>query len=304
MVHSYAFLTVLTYCFSLGFSGFWSSALHTENWHSVVAYTAKVTSAANRSSGDRLSAARPVIEAEHLGKTYRVGKVMVSALADVSFTVEAGEFVAIVGPSGSGKSTLFYILGGLTQASSGHVRVDGVDFAALTDRERTRLRKQKIGFVFQKFNLLPTLSAQGNIEIAHEIAMPGEALDRKRLGELAEMLGIAGRLEHRPSELSGGEQQRVAILRALVTKPAIILADEPTGQSRHEELGCRAGDAAALEQGLWADGADDYAQSGGCRVRRPDAADAGWARWCMRLWWSRRGFRQVLDRLTRGCAHG
>ncbi len=229
MVHSYAFLTVLTYCFSLGFSGFWSSALHTENWHSVVAYTAKVTSAANRSSGDRLSAARPVIEAEHLGKTYRVGKVMVSALADVSFTVEAGEFVAIVGPSGSGKSTLFYILGGLTQASSGHVRVDGVDFAALTDRERTRLRKQKIGFVFQKFNLLPTLSAQGNIEIAHEIAMPGEALDRKRLGELAEMLGIAGRLEHRPSELSGGEQQRVAILRALVTKPAIILADEPTG---------------------------------------------------------------------------
>jgi putative ABC transport system ATP-binding protein len=134
-----------------------------------------------------------------------------------------------VGPSGSGKSTLFYILGGLTRATSGHVRIDGVDFAALTDAERTKMRKTKIGFVFQKFNLLPTLTALGNIEIAHEIAGGTEPLDRRRLDELTEMLGVAGRLQHRPSELSGGEQQRVAILRALVTKPAIILADEPTG---------------------------------------------------------------------------
>ncbi len=172
---------------------------------------------------------RPIIEAEHLGKTYRAGKLQVPALIDVSFAVEPGEFVAIVGPSGSGKSTLFYILGGLTGASSGQVRIDGVDFAALSDAERTRMRKSKIGFVFQKFNLLPTLTALGNIEIAHEIAASGAPLDRRRLGELTEMLGVAGRLEHRPSELSGGEQQRVAILRALVTKPAIILADEPTG---------------------------------------------------------------------------
>ncbi len=172
---------------------------------------------------------RPIIEAEHLGKTYKVGKLQVPALVDVSFAVETGEFVSIIGPSGSGKSTLFYILGGLTQATSGHVRIDGVDFAALSDAERTRMRKTKIGFVFQKFNLLPTLSALGNIEIAHEIASPGETLDRKRLAELTEMLGVGGRLGHRPSELSGGEQQRVAILRALVTKPAIILADEPTG---------------------------------------------------------------------------
>ncbi|RRA50069.1 ABC transporter ATP-binding protein [Acidipila sp. EB88] len=170
-----------------------------------------------------------IIEAAHLGKTYRIGKLEVPALQDVSFTVAAGEFVSIIGPSGSGKSTLFYILGGLTSATSGQVRIDGVDFAALSDSERTRMRKSKIGFVFQKFNLLPTLSALGNIEIAYDIAAPGAPLDRKRLQELAEMLGIAGRLKHRPSELSGGEQQRVAILRALVTKPAIILADEPTG---------------------------------------------------------------------------
>ena len=171
----------------------------------------------------------PIIEADRLGKTYKVGKLHVPALTAVSFTVQPGEFVAIVGPSGSGKSTLFYILGGLTQATSGHVRIDGVDFASLSDSERTVMRKTKIGFVFQKFNLLPTLTALGNIEIAQEIAGSGHSLDRKRLNELTEMLGIAGRLEHRPSELSGGEQQRVAILRALVTKPAIILADEPTG---------------------------------------------------------------------------
>ena len=173
--------------------------------------------------------ARAIIEADHLGKSYRIGKLQVPALVDVSFAVNPGEFVAIVGPSGSGKSTLFYILGGLTRATSGHVRIDGVDFATLNDAERTRMRKTKIGFVFQKFNLLPTLSARGNIEIAHDIAGRGERLDRERLRTLTEMLGIAGRLDHRPSELSGGEQQRVAILRALVTKPAIILADEPTG---------------------------------------------------------------------------
>ncbi len=170
-----------------------------------------------------------MIQAEHLGKTYRVGKLQVPALINVSFSVAPGEFVAIVGPSGSGKSTLFYILGGLTQATSGHVRIDGIDFAALGDTERTQLRKTKIGFVFQKFNLLPTLSARANIEIAQEIAGGSDKLDRKRLNELTEMLGITGRLGHRPSELSGGEQQRVAILRALVTKPSIILADEPTG---------------------------------------------------------------------------
>jgi putative ABC transport system ATP-binding protein len=175
----------------------------------------------------------PIIRASHLGKTYKTGKVLVPALKDATFSVEPGEFVSIVGPSGSGKSTLFYILGGLTRATTGSIFIDGVDFAALNDRQRTEMRKSKIGFIFQKFNLLPTLSARGNIEIAYEISgrnkVDKQPVDHKYLNDLAERLGIGGRLDHRPSELSGGEQQRVAIARALVTKPAIVLADEPTG---------------------------------------------------------------------------
>ena len=172
---------------------------------------------------------QPIIRAEHLGKTYRSGKLEVPALRGVSFTVEPGEFVSIVGPSGSGKSTLFYLLGGLTRATSGKIEIDGVDFASLTDAERTQMRRARIGFVFQKFNLLPTLSARSNIEIAHEISGQSGPVDQQYLAHLTEMLGIAGRLDHRPSELSGGEQQRVAIARALITRPAIVLADEPTG---------------------------------------------------------------------------
>jgi putative ABC transport system ATP-binding protein len=172
---------------------------------------------------------QPIIRAEQLSKIYRSGKIEVPALINVSFSVEPGEFVSIVGPSGSGKSTLFYLLGGLTRATTGKVIIDGVDFAALDDGERTKMRKSKIGFIFQKFNLLPTLSARSNIEIAYDISGRKEPLDEKQLAYLADMLGIADRLDHRPSELSGGQQQRVAIARALVTKPAIILADEPTG---------------------------------------------------------------------------
>ncbi len=168
------------------------------------------------------------IEAKELRKTYRIGKVEVQALRGVSFGVEKGEFVTVVGPSGSGKSTLFYLLGGLTRADSGSVTIDGVDFASLSDGERTRLRKSKIGFVFQKFNLLPTLSARGNIEIAADIAGRG-APDPVFLRQITELLGIASRLDHRPNELSDGEQQRVALARALINRPAIVLADEPTG---------------------------------------------------------------------------
>lgn len=170
-----------------------------------------------------------IIAAEDLTKTYGTGKVQVTALRGISLAVETGEFVSIVGPSGSGKSTLFYLLGGLTRATSGRVLIDGVDFASLTDGQRTRVRKQKIGFVFQKFNLLPTLTARQNIELAHEISGREEPLDIKFLDQLTDLLGIRGRLDHRPSELSGGEQQRIAIARALVTRPAIVLADEPTG---------------------------------------------------------------------------
>jgi putative ABC transport system ATP-binding protein len=172
---------------------------------------------------------QPIITAENLSKVYRTGKIEVPALRNASFTVDAGEFVSIVGPSGSGKSTLFYILGGLTRPTSGHVMIDGSDFSALNDAERTRMRKTKIGFVFQRFNLLPTLTARQNIEIAYEISGRKEPLDHSYLEHLTELLGISGRLEHRPSELSGGEQQRVAMARSLITHPAIILADEPTG---------------------------------------------------------------------------
>ena len=172
---------------------------------------------------------QPVIVAENLGKVYRTGKVEVHALRSVSFSVTAGEFVSIVGPSGSGKSTLFYSLCGLTRPTTGRLLIDGVDFATLSDAERTRLRKHKIGFVFQKFNLLPTLSAMDNIVLAHEIASGTKKLDTTYFEHLTELLGIRGRLHHRPSELSGGEQQRVAIARALIGRPAIVLADEPTG---------------------------------------------------------------------------
>jgi putative ABC transport system ATP-binding protein len=176
-----------------------------------------------------MSSTESIIEARHLGKTYRSGKLTVPALRDVSFAVAKGEFVSIVGPSGSGKSTLFYVLGGLTSATSGSLRIRGAEFSALSDAERTKLRRSHIGFVFQRFNLLPTISAEENIRLAHEIAGTGTPFDEALLKHLGDLLGIGGRLQHRPNELSGGEQQRVAIARALITRPSIVLADEPTG---------------------------------------------------------------------------
>jgi putative ABC transport system ATP-binding protein len=170
-----------------------------------------------------------IIQAENLSKIYRIGKVEVPALRGVSLEVQEGEFLSIVGPSGSGKSTLFYILGGLTGPTTGRVLIDNVDFSRLSDAERTRLRKRKIGFVFQRFNLLPTLDAQGNIDIAFDIAGVDGRRDQEHFQRITNMLGIAGRMKHRPSELSGGEQQRVALARALINRPAIVLADEPTG---------------------------------------------------------------------------
>src|SRR5215510_15888283 len=180
----------------------------------------------------------PFIEAANLRKTYRVGKVEVPALRGVSFNVERGKFVSVVGPSGSGKSTLFYLLGGLTRADSGRIVIDGDDFARMSDAERTAMRKRKIGFVFQKFNLLPTLDALSNILIAQDIAGRNGKNDPAYLHKITEMLGITKRLHHRPAELSGGEQQRVALARALVNKPAIVLADEPTGNldSKNSEI--------------------------------------------------------------------
>ncbi len=176
-----------------------------------------------------MSALLPIIEASHLGKTYRSGKLDVPALRDVSFAAAPGEFLSIVGPSGSGKSTLFYVLGGLTAPTSGTLTIQGQDVSRLSDAARTGLRRAQIGFVFQRFNLLPTISAYDNIELAHTITGSRQPFDGKLLAHLAGLLNINGRLHHRPNELSGGEQQRVAIARALITRPAIVLADEPTG---------------------------------------------------------------------------
>ena len=179
-----------------------------------------------------------IIEAVDLHKTYHIGKVDVPALRGVSFAVERGEFVSIVGPSGSGKSTLFYLIGGLTGADSGKVIIDGVNFTGLSDSARTRLRKSKIGFVFQKFNLLPTLDARSNIDVAIDIAGKNGSRDSAYFDKIVGLLGLTKRLDHRPSELSGGEQQRVALARALINRPAIVLADEPTGNldSKNSEI--------------------------------------------------------------------
>jgi len=169
-----------------------------------------------------------IIQISGLRKVYRTGEVDVEALRGVDLDVKRGEFLAIVGPSGSGKSTLFHILGGLTPPTAGKVLIDGIDVGKMTDAQRTHLRKTKIGFVFQRYNLLPTLSAADNIAIARHIA--GKGLNHDPWFEDAlKLLGISGRLHHKPRAMSGGEQQRVAIARGIVNHPAILLADEPTG---------------------------------------------------------------------------
>ncbi len=171
---------------------------------------------------------RSIISVHGLRKVYRVGKVDVEALRGVDLEVPEGEFLSVVGPSGSGKSTLFHIIGGLTPPTAGTVQVAGQDLAKLTDSGRTKLRKTSVGFVFQKFNLLPNLTAADNIEVSRFISGNSNGNDAQ-FQKTLEMLGIAQRLDHKPSELSGGEQQRVAIARAVVNRPAILLADEPTG---------------------------------------------------------------------------
>lgn len=168
-----------------------------------------------------------MIQVRGLKKTYRTGDVEVHALRGVDLTVKHGEFLAIVGPSGSGKSTLFNILGGLAPPTSGDVIIDGVNLRTMTDTQRTEMRQRKVGFVFQKYNLLPTLSGADNIALAQDIAHVKTR--PANFDQTLEMLGIQNRLQHKPRALSGGEQQRVAIARALVNQPALLLADEPTG---------------------------------------------------------------------------
>jgi putative ABC transport system ATP-binding protein len=178
-----------------------------------------------------------ILKAQDLSKSYRMGTTIVSALADVSFGVQAGEFVAVMGPSGSGKSTLLHLLGGLDQPSSGEVVLDGRRLSGLPDKQVTLLRRRRIGFVFQFFNLLPTLSAEENISLPLLIDRRSLRDYRERIDQLLKLVGLGERRDHKPDQLSGGEQQRVAIARALVTEPAIVLADEPTGN-----LDSRSGD--------------------------------------------------------------
>jgi putative ABC transport system ATP-binding protein len=169
-----------------------------------------------------------IIEIRGLTKTYEVGDVPVHALRGVDLEVQQGEFVAIVGASGSGKSTLFHVLGGLTPATSGQVKIKGRELAGMTNSERTELRKTAVGFVFQKYNLLPTLTAEDNIRIVQYIGGRPEGFSPE-FEEVLRLLGIADRMKHKPRALSGGQQQRVAIARGIVNSPAILLADEPTG---------------------------------------------------------------------------
>jgi putative ABC transport system ATP-binding protein len=175
-----------------------------------------------------MEGAEPILKAVDLRMVFRVGRVEVDALRGVDIQVQKGEFVAIVGPSGCGKSTLLHLLGGLAQPSGGKVIVDGVEISRVRDAERTRIRREKIGFVFQRFNLLPTLTVRGNLEMARQIL--GNGLPpRERIMELLNIVGLPHKINMKPLDLSAGEQQRVAIARALVNNPSILLADEPTG---------------------------------------------------------------------------
>jgi putative ABC transport system ATP-binding protein len=173
--------------------------------------------------------ATPVIHTDNITKTYRAGRVEVRALCGVSIEIQRGEYVALMGPSGSGKSTLMHLLGCLDTPTTGTYLLNGVDISTLDDIELARLRNREIGFVFQSFNLLPRLPARTNVQLPMIYAGVGTRERAARAGELLELVGLGDRVDHKSNELSGGEMQRVALARALANKPAIILADEPTG---------------------------------------------------------------------------
>ncbi len=171
-----------------------------------------------------------ILRTHKLSKTYMQGKIPVHALKNVDLEVKKGEFVSITGPSGSGKSTLLSIIGCIETPTSGNVWIDGIEITRAKQGELPRIRREKIGFIFQHFNLIPTLTALENVEIPMRFTRTPKKERQRRAKHLLEQIGMADRMHHRPSELSGGEQQRVSIARALANRPAIILADEPTGE--------------------------------------------------------------------------
>jgi putative ABC transport system ATP-binding protein len=170
-----------------------------------------------------------ILQTIDLRKSYKVGKIENPVLHGVSLSIEKGEFVAIMGPSGCGKSTLLHLLGGLLSPTGGSIIIDGEDLAKVSDAQRTDIRRRKIGFVFQRFNLFPTLTAEGNLKLAEKIHTGNGAANTDNRREVLRLLKLEDKMHHKPLELSGGEQQRVALARAVVNNPAIILADEPTG---------------------------------------------------------------------------
>ncbi|MDQ3062399.1 MAG: ABC transporter ATP-binding protein [Acidobacteriota bacterium] len=172
---------------------------------------------------------KPILQTENLSKIYKIGKVETHALRGVSIAVEPGEFVAIMGQSGCGKSTLLHLLGGLLSPTSGKIIIDGEDLSKISDAARTDIRRRKIGFVFQRFNLFPTLTADGNLRLAERIHAGNGGGSAQRRREVLNLLKLENKINNKPLELSGGEQQRVALARAVINNPAIILADEPTG---------------------------------------------------------------------------
>lgn len=215
-----------------------------------------------------------ILETRDLKKQYGTGETAVHALAGVNLSVENGEFVAVVGTSGSGKSTLLHMLGGLDRATSGKVYVDGKDIFALKDEELTIFRRRKIGFVFQSFNLVPVLSVYENIVLP--LQLDGKTVDNAFIGDIAEALGLKEKLNVLPNQLSGGQQQRVAIARALAAKPAILLADEPTGNldscTSQDVMGAAQND----QHQIFADHCDDHTQRGDRTACRPDHSYRGW----------------------------
>ena len=199
---------------------------------------------------EALAADRPLLAARALERDYRLGAETVHAVRGVSLTIQPGEYIAVVGPSGCGKSTLLHLLGAIDRPSAGTLEIRGRDIARLGDREATEFRLRNIGFVFQRFYLVPTLSARENIELPMAEAGTAKTERRERARELLAYVGLRGRESHRPFQLSGGEQQRVAIARALANRPSLLLADEPTG-----ELDARTGaEVIALFGRLNADG--------------------------------------------------